>query len=324
MFYFLLLSLACSKNESPMNGIWKLSGQNVTGVIKADSKSLQVGVWGDKWGTDGLVPAKIAVQEDVRYLYFTLQTGLGAGDATLRLQGQEALLPLGSRSGEFEISMLSEETDSLPEDLEMLQKKNQLAVEQERKYWKNGFFTLISNTNTVGDFHYTPQNGETTVAVYDQYWLTEEIKYPKIHAKGADLFISFAVSPSLRGEYGLLVINVPTRKAVVPVGELPDDLDRYMQLVPERLTPAQRSDFTSKAIELSNKIEKKWVLTNVNQLIQAAKSENDCLQFDKLDPKLQAVWLGYHPQISNEHGKCIVELNPNPIQHRRRVSGKFE
>ena len=102
---------------------------------------------------------------------------------------------------------------------------------------------------------------------------------------------------------------------------LPDRLDRRFQLEPGRLTDSARSMHVDKATEIAIRQENDWIKMHAPALSAAAKTENGCLDFDKIDPNIRILWVGYAVVFSFKDGVCSVHLEADPSQHRRRFRG---
>ena len=115
--YWMLLS-GC-RVEPSLTGRWKLESEHAVGEIRTENGSLNIGLWGETWGTDGMAAAHLRVEEHGNWLDFPVQSGLGEGRLKLRLQGSEAMLPLGGRRGEFDLIFNAELEASLEEFLNL-------------------------------------------------------------------------------------------------------------------------------------------------------------------------------------------------------------
>ena len=99
------LFVACTQSSLP-EGNWMLSGISMEGKgrIQIRQQKVEIELYTDRFTTNGLVVAAAEQKNEMLWLYFPLQTGQGEGEAALRFQGNEAMLPLGARRGEFEIA----------------------------------------------------------------------------------------------------------------------------------------------------------------------------------------------------------------------------
>jgi hypothetical protein len=320
-FTFLVL-LACGPSHS-IEGNWKLSSGTFKGEVRARRSGIQVGVWGDKWGTDGWVSGEHELLDGADWFYFPLGTGLGTGRAALRLQGGEARLPLGSRRGEFDIVFHAEKGEEWDAGaIGAARKEVSLALEKERQHWAEGGFLLQdASGETAGVLQFI--EGDTPIAmVFDAHWLTPESQWTERFDEGADIILTFPVQPSLNGEYGALRINVPTREAVVPSSTLPSSSDRRFSLEPGRLSQEKRSDLVAAAEREAESAELAWISEHGPALARRLRKEGGCADFADLPIALRLPWTGYSVSPLDEEEGCPVSIAPAPKQHRRHFQGR--
>lgn len=319
---------ACARDSSVLRGTVGLDGEGVVGVVRGGpggcgGGGLKVGLWGERWGTDGEVPAEASEEEPgVVWVYFPLMTGLGEGEAALRLQGREARLPLGARPGEIEAKMrLSDPPDAAR--LEAVAAETGAALERERAAWEEGRFLLKDGELTVGDLQIRGERA--AVSVYDASWLAPEPVEAILRAEGADLVLSFPIEPSFEGEPGLLRINVPTRVAVVPAEVAPTELDRRLHVEPGEVPPAVREALVEDAIALADGIEVEQAGALARKLAAEARApDGRCVRMEDLDPEWALLLVGYDVAVeqAEDGASCVVELSPRVTQHGRRHRGR--
>ena len=97
--------LACSGAHSTLDTPIALEGDGVQAIVRTEwgwqGASTRVGMWAERFGTDGEVLADVERDPDGSvWLYFAVQTGLGEAVSALRIEGDSGVLPLGERPGE--------------------------------------------------------------------------------------------------------------------------------------------------------------------------------------------------------------------------------
>lgn len=327
----LVMMLACAREQTPTLRTQGLVGDGVVGLIRAAEGGCggggpTVGLWGPTWGTDGEVPAEaIEEQPGVVWLWFPLETGLGEGQAALRLEGEQVRLPLGARRGEFDV--LLRPTDGLPDGLTEAAAAAATALERERLAWAEGRFLLLDGAEVVGDLQLRGE-APPLIAVYDAGWLTPERVSARRADEGADLLLSFPVEPSFQAEEAQIRVNVPTRDVVVPAGSAPTDLDRRLRLEPGTMDAERRANAIATARERSRALENAETSALAARLARAAASEHGCLPLSALDPSWALLLRGYRVHIAEASVpgrdlRCVVEIEPEIIQHGRELRGRF-
>lgn len=322
------LLCACSAGSPVVRESVGLVGDGVMGALIAEgggcgAGALQVGLWGPRFGTEGLVPATAIEEDGAIWVYFSLSTGLGEGEAALRLERGQASLPLGARPGEHEVQLT---LGALPDpaELEAWSSAGAARLASERVAWEQGSFLLRDGDQTVGDVQLLGERAR--VAVYDAFWLTPSPVWTAPRADGPEIVLEFPVEPSLEGEPGLLRLNVPTGRAVVPAERVPTELDRSLELVPGELSDDARDERIDEAIVLADAIEAEQSGALARKLAAEVRGpEGDCMSVDALDPEWRLLLRGYDVTVlpSAEGDTCTVELAPKVPQHGRHLRARF-
>jgi len=310
-----LFLLSCTNSSLPQ-GVWGLYGIDMEGIgqISIHKHRVSVELYTERLTTDGEVQAQVDQQEELLWLFFPLRTGQGGGEAALRFQGEEAMIPLGARRGEFEV-YFSAKKDALSPDLSDWKNRSMNAVNQERAYWEKGEFLLQVEDNLLGVWK------ENMLTVFDRHWLTPSAVPVEPKMEGADLILTFPVEPSFHNEQGSLRINVPLRKVSVPISDQMDPLDRQMSLIPGSIAQEDIERRMQKAISDADKQEEMFVL----DLIQNTFSSGSCEKLVTLDLNSLPVWKGYKLEWQYLSGdNCALSIEPTPIQHRRRLQRIFK
>ena len=328
---FLALLPACRAAPQPLAGTSGLRADGVVGVLRAEdgagcgAPTLSIGLWGPGWGTDGEVPAEASEEEPgVIWVWFPLQTGAGEGAAALRLEGEQARLPLGARAGEHDILM--RRGPELPDGLDAAAAASAAAVATERESWAKGAFLLMDGDAVVGDLQMRGEQAPI-LAVYDAAWLTPDPVEAARRDEGADLLLSFPAEPSFGDEDALLRVNVPTREVVVPADATPTEYDRRLHLEPG--AQADRPGAIAAAREASRALEQGQLDDLLPRLARAAlRPDGSCADYGAVDPAWKLLLRGYDVAISavsTEAGPaCAVEVEPSRKQHGRQLRARSD
>lgn len=300
-----------------------LEADGVLGVVRDGGGcggGLEVGIWGERWGTRGVVPA-VAEEEESGdlWVWFPIQTALGDGEAALHLREDAAVLPLGARDGEFEVGL---RRASPPDEATLAARaaSNAVAVAEAQDAWAAGRFLLRSGERVVGDLRLAGTQAQ--IAVYDATWLTPRPVDTRISLEGADLVVSFPVEPSFQGERGVLRINSALWEAVVPMDQQATGLDRRLQLVPGERGPAERRAAVAEAAREADAIERASVQSLGARLAAEAWQDGACAAIGDLDPSWTVLFAGYNVEIVPEGGACVVVVSPTMSQQGRRFAGR--
>ena len=313
MIMFFCIFGACNISDLPQ-GYWYLRGVHTDdhGAISIQGEQAYVDLYGSRWTTGGSVLAEVEPSKEWLWLYFPLETGQGQGTAALRFQGGEAMLPLGSRRGEFEVYFSATDSDSV--DFSQSQDKSKITVQEEKEYWKKGEFLISDEDSVVG----TLENDQ--LMLFDEHWMTPIPVVPQRKIQGADLVLTFPVEPSFHGENAQVRINLPLRKISVPISNRVDPMDRQLHLLPGKLTSSARKEMIDLAKEKANVREEEFVLDQVRNIF----SKRSCVELAKSNLGELPIWKGYRLEWSllGNNG-CSLEVEGAPEQHRRRLHRTF-
>ena len=314
MFSLFLSFFACSRSSLP-EGYWLLSGINTEGkgAIRIENQKINVELYTDNVTTGGSVSAHVEQQDELLWLFFPLKTGQGEGEAALRFQGNEAMLPLGARRGEFEVYFSAE--NNKEESLDVWKERSINNVEKEIAYWRQGDFLLKVDDNLLGVW------SDHKLRVFDAHWLTPSPVTVIPQIEGADILLKFPIEPSFHNEDGLLRINIPLRKVSVPISQQVDPLDRAMEIVPGTVSQAEIDKKVQEAILTANQKEEAFV----SDLIRDTFLSGSCEQLVTVDLNHQPIWKGYKLEwmlVSKD--KCALSIEAMPNQHRRRLKRTFQ
>lgn len=317
---------ACAPTSPDLGAPFGLAGAGVVGVVRPASAGcggggLEVGLWGPGWGTDGVVPAEVRLEDGDPWLYFSLETGLGEGSAALRLRGETATLPLGARPGEFDVAL---GRGAVPKEaaLARAEAEGAAAVATERQVWADGHFRLMDGGIVVGDLRFEGERAQ--ISVYDATWITPIPADVPVTPDGADLVLAFPVEPALEGETAQVRVNAPTRAVVVPASAEPTELDRHLVLAPGEVPDAERAASMAAATAAADALERRRVVPLAVELAAAARTaDGRCKRFAELGPDWELLLPGYEVHTgASAGGDCEVEIAPIVPQHGRRFRGR--
>lgn len=317
--------LACASSSPLVTEAWVLKGPGVLGQLSAsghgcDGKEASIGLWGATWGTAGHVPVEATEEDGVLWLSFPIQTGVGEGVAALRVQGEDVRVPLGARSGEFDLVLTRTPGVSPAAPLQAAERSAQAGITVEQAAWEQGDFLLMDGTEAVGEVSLRG-DAPPMISVHDITWLTPE---PVVAARaddGGDLLLVFPVEPTLEDEEALIRINVLTRAVVVPSQAVPSPMDRRLKLEAGVLSDAERAEAVAAAIASADAAEEAWLEEAGADLARRARRSGGCAEWSELPEEWRLMLAGYEVEITTLDGECALEVSPDWRQHRRRYSG---
>ena len=317
---------ACNGTDLPLD-TWRIVGENELGVIRHSRsgwrQNIEIALFTTHASTSGLVQASLDEDMGTAWLRFPIETAFGEGEASIRLQGKEAYLPLGARMNEFGIRMQALQGADVSDD-EIVQAQAVWRSRQAEDHhaWMQGSFVLYSDVTPVGTVQFIPDS-PAEISVFDSFWLSEGVVQAERLDEGGDILLLFPVEPSLEGEDALLRINTILLEAVVPTADVPSDLDRRLQLKPGVMDQNRRDELMDNAITEANRLEKEVLRRDGVQLAQWAVRTAGCASFDDWVMNSGYDWLGYRVKIEAVDDECVVLVESDPEQHRRRFSGKI-
>ena len=311
-----MLLLSCSTPPFP-KGEWKLEGISLegTGYVESDGYHAHIELYTDRFRTQGRVNVELESKDDILWLYFPLETGKGDGQAALRLQGGEAMLPLGSRRGEFEVFFSVKKSNGKEENpLQVWEERSFLSVGKEKEYWREGLFLFRKEDKIFGMW------SGGNVLLFDEHWLTPEPTRVTTRMQGADIVLTFPIEPSFHGEEAMLRINVPLRQVSVPIAEIADPMDRQFFLEPGTLSTELQEHNIAQSVARSDELEEAFVVEQVRNIF----SSGTCDELVQQDLNMLPLWKGYRLEWALlPDQKCSLHIEPTPPQHRRRLVREF-
>lgn len=321
----LWLWLACSGSSPWLTEPLALHGDGIVGVLSPATGGCQgngvtVRMLGPTWRTSGRVAAQVTHEDDgVHWVRFPIETGLGDGEMVIRLQGRDAVIPFGARSGEFveTLSIMTElPTDEAWSDA---QRVAEVGMTQEASLWRAGRFVLKDGDEVVGEVRFLGSDAPPMVSVHDLLWLTPNPVAAARGDDGGDVLLQFPVEPVLESEYGLLRINLLTRSVVIPSGPTPDStLDRHLTMEAGALTEEERNQAIAAAMASADHWESLWIEEQLPALLRASEAAN-CASLDVLGEPWTLMFKGYRIEATPTDSGCQIQLMPDVVQHRRRI-----
>jgi len=229
-------------------------------------------------------------------------------------------MPLGARSGEFDLVLTKTVGHAEPRALQQAEQTSMIGIAQEQATWEAGLFLLKDGAERVGE---VVLRGEAPpmVSVHDLTWLTPE---PVVAARaddGGDLLLVFPVEPTLEDEEALLRINVLTRQVVVPSQAVPSPVDRRLMLEPGELSEVERAQAIAAAVAAADAAERAWLYEAVPGLAKKVRRSGGCARWEDLPAEWRLMLAGYEVEISEVDDECAIDIAPEWSQHRRRFSG---
>ena len=319
--------LSCSGQPSLIREPWVLTGEAVSGQIRPMSTGcgadgVQVGLWGPTFGTDGMVSAQVSqeTEDGPLWLSFPLQTGVGEGVAALRIQGADIQLPLGARSGEFDLVLEHQEAQLPAEEIAAQSDAAAQRLVAEQALWRAGDFLLMDGESVVGTVRLRGEE-PPMVSVHDITWLTPQPVIASRADDGGDLLLAFPVEPTLEDEEALIRINVVSREVVVPSQATPAPIDRRLRLEPGVLSEEERAAAVLAAAAAADDAERAWLEEAVPGLARLARRSGGCAEWGDMPEEWRLMLAGYEVEIQEATGGCSIEIVPEWSQHRRRFRG---
>jgi len=338
-----LAGLACGGCSPPADpgigpGSWRLEGDSTLGQLILEEGRCEVGFWGvtddgrAAWGTGGPALRPCEVESELpgadapgAWIYFPFRTGAGDGAAAGRLDPTEPTLtvPLSNHPAEGALTLTR--TPGTLSEAERVARAaaSEAAVLALQAGWAKGEGALMDGDRLVGEIYLGEQ---ASVAVYDEYWMTDGVVDATWRQDGAVMLLQFPVMPALQGEEGLLRVNPVTGEARVPLGSTPTDNDRRLRVALRGVSAEEASAAISAARESSIAREQAIAGGLAQQLAAEAMSDAGACRSPETLPGGWPVWLaGYEVRVARVTGEsgtpvCEVVMEPDPIQHGRRMS----
>lgn len=311
----------CTPGGTLPDGRWVLEGHGLGGGLDISSGKATVQLQGEAWSTnpDG-VTAKLG-GEDPRHpwLYFPVQTAAGKAEAALELDLEHgrAKLPLGYRPGEhlYTLTLTPGEATAMPP---------LAALDALQRAWLEGGFSLFDSSGQLSGLIVLLPGDQAQVQLITATAMTIGPVPAIRRAEGPDQLLAFSVEPRFAEETGLLRLNIPTMKAVLPVDHQPHADDRWLVVKPGLPDQAQLDQRISQVRDEALRLEHGLVTRLAVELSGAAliqrAAEGRCPTSEELQPDWKLLLEDYRLTVRETPGDCIVHLEPHLVQHTRRTA----
>ena len=226
----LLLTLAlvgCGGSSTVPQGSWVIQGHGILGGLWGQADALTVQLQSEAWSTGPEpVPARLVYDEDgSTWSYFSVETAAGPAEAALELdlEAGRGRLPLGFRDGEHVFVLtLTPGTPASPSPTPGLSELAQA--------WAKGGFTLRDGSGDLTGALVLLPGGGAQVQLVTPTALTDGRVAAASKSEGPDLLLAFPVEPQFADENGLMRLNLPTMKLVLPVDHQPHPNDHWLEV----------------------------------------------------------------------------------------------
>lgn len=324
-----LLAAGCAERSRPLPpGTWWLEGLACVGEIEAGDEAVEVRLWGDRWGTptEGSPATVGTVPDGTLWLDFPVDTAAGWAEATLALDpaAGRARLPLGYRDGELDLVLALHEGPLDPARREAAGAAHEAALPGLKAAWAEGSFQLRDQAGVLQGQIVLLPGSAAQVQLVSPTALTDGLAHARRRAEGPDQVVLFPVEPQLLDELGLLRLNVPTLRAVLPVDLRPHPDDRWLLASPGAPDPAELAARLA-AVRREALAAERALLSALGPRLAAEADEarartGACPEPATLGPDRQVLLRDYHVAIHALGAGCAVRLAPAVVQHTRRTA----
>jgi len=310
------------------SGSWWIEGQGVLGQLQVLNDRTVLGLWSESWGTASASTPVEIFQDSLGTLWLntSVETAAGGAEAAieLHLEQRSARLPLGFRAGELEFTLVLHEGPLPPDRLRGAVDAHQQRIPTLRQAWQDGRFQLKdAEGGLLGALELLPGH-EARVDLFDASMLTDNRVPARRHTEGPDVIIIFPVEPSFADEGGLLRMNVPTLRAVLPVDARPHPEDRWLRVEPGPVSDGLREERRSEARRVALQREQAMLARLGPQLSAAALERREetgsCPTLRDLSAEWDLLLADYTVIITESGGDCVVGLEPTTVQPTRRTA----
>jgi hypothetical protein len=319
--FLALVTIGCTVADRGPEGSWVLQGHGVSGGLVGDGESLEITLQGATWstGSDPVAAKRVADEDGSTWLYFPVRTAAGEAEAALQLDldAGSARLPLGFRDGEHVYSLTV--APGTPPALEPA-----LALADLQRAWTTTGFALHDSGGALAGTLVLAPNAPARVQLISAAAITQGSVPAMRKAEGPDLLMVFAVEPQFADELGLLRLNLPTMKAVLPVDRAPHPGDRWLDaragLPDDAALEARLGEVREQALKAEREL-----LTRLSQELSGAAlaqraERGRCPTVEELQPEWRLLLEDYRLTVDETAGDCVIGLEPHMVQHTRRVA----
>jgi hypothetical protein len=329
MWWILLACMRAPPQQVLEEGEWTLLGDDVYGVIRVEADSCDMEIWGDGFhAANGASPCLTTEEEGGHVgVSFALEMGAGGAQAYGELSPDLSRMrvPLGSREGDFEAVMDLRAAKPDPLKLSMAREASEKSLLASKNLWNESVFRLVQDEALVGEL-FLPDEGEAQIQLYAPEWMTRSRVPVSLVERGPDLWLSFEVMPSFDGELGLLIVNRPSNRAVVPISGIPLPGEIRMRMTGGPVEQSERALRIEQASSIAVERELQVVGPKVEQVHELLESMG-CPLWETVDaslgPEKQALY-GYRLASIKSGESCRLTVEPKVVQHGRRVAFRVD
>ena len=320
------------------SGTWHLDQQTplagrVIGELAISPEEILIQLVSEQWAT-GPVPVHADLMDNdtpALWMAFEMETALGTSEAVLSLAPDltRAMIPLGSRDGELELT-LALQPGALSSEARRQGEKLAAGLDRWAYAWTDGRFRLEDDDGElVGSIQFLPLD-HSLIELYDASMMSPGRVPAQRRDEGPDIILTFDIEPSFKGEMGQLRVNVPTSRAVFPTAHHPNTMDRWLSLVPGLPDEQERNSRLEEASQTAITRERAWLarvgrnLATAATAARAGSSPPACPAPDTMGGDWRQVLADYEVDIEEARQRCIVSLVPSIVQHTRRISARID
>ena len=265
----------------------------MAGLLEVSSDHCAIDLSAVRWGTDG--PVRCEAHEIPGRFVFPIRIGAGDAMAVADWRGDQVLIPMSSQEGwlELELSVSAGSVEVPP-------------LQLDTKAWARGQFVVQGVDGPEGSIDL--ETG--LIDLYSPRLLSDGPVAYSASELGPDLAIEVLVEPSL-GDPAVFLLNRPTGEMILPGG--PDPWTAT-------LTPGvveDRERLRARAIALADEAEAAQMKAAIDAVL--ATTEPPCVLPEEYAPFFR----GYDTTLESSGSACVISIEPDPEQHRRRLRGRW-
>jgi hypothetical protein len=190
--------------------------------------------------------------------------------------------------------------------------------------WAEGTFQLRDEAGALAGQVVLLPGAAAQVQIVGATALTEGLTPARRRAEGPDQVVIFEVEPRLGDELGLLRLNVPTLRAVLPLDRAPHPDDRWLVASPgapsaEDLA-ARIADARRDALAAERDLLARLAPALAAEAGAIRARAGACPVFSDLGPDWQVLLRDYHVTFTAAGAGCTARLAPVVVQHTRRTA----
>jgi len=315
-----LALLGCPGPTLPQ-GSWVIQGHGIRGGLVGDGDSMTVSLQGSAWttGPDGATGAWVREVDDSTWLYFPVSMAAGQAEAAMQLDldAGTARLPLGFREGEHVYALTL--APGTPPALASLP-----ALSPLQRAWQGEGFTLRDGSGELAGSLFMLPGKQARVQLVTVAALTDGVVPAVRKAEGPDLLLAFPVAPQFADELGLIRLNLPTMKAVMPVDHQPHPSDLWLEATAgapsEQALETRSQQVRAEALRAERVLLTRLTMELSGAALAHRTEHGRCPTLEELQPDWKILLGDYRLRVNETAGDCLVHLEPHQVQHTRRIA----